>query len=133
MPRVSRGLSVQTLDLRCEFVLLNACPRFFQKQRLITCRGDIFSVGLSVGWGIAKYSGTSLSATVTCPDNVSCGLTAQPLMLEVKGLYTAYLCGSQFSADKTYPCTNFAPPWCPRTVFNATIGQSYAYTAVCAS
>jgi len=50
-------------------------------------------------------------------------------VLKVEGTQTVNLCGSGLSADKTFPCTNTAPDWCPTTVFNATVGTASPFTA----
>lgn len=93
----------------------------------------VFTAGVTASFGVATTSGTSVTASVACPDNVTCGLTASPLMLKIQGKQTYELCGSGLSYDKTFPCEYAAPDWCPTTTFNTTVGEGFDYTAVCIS
>lgn len=74
--------------------------------------------------------GTTLVAAVNCPANCTCGVTASPLTMEVIGKETIHLCGSRKSDDKTYPCTDPAPAWCPRETFNRTVEEYIHFRGV---
>lgn len=88
------------------------------------------SVAATYGYTFFDYYGTSLSAGIDCPANCTCGITSSPLVVKVGGKMTAQLCGSTNSADKTFPCTDPAPSWCPTTTFNMTVGKEYAFRSV---
>jgi len=82
------------------------------------------SFGVSVSWN----RGTSVSATLYCPDNVICGLTAAARYLHVEGIATMHYCGWIGGIDpNAYPCVLPPSPICNDP--DVPAGVPYSFTA----
>ena len=64
---------------------------------------------VTLSFGLIVTKGAQVSATIICPPNVVCGLTAAAQYLHVEGTQTMHYCGWDGSIDpETYPC-EFSP------------------------
>ena len=84
---------------------------------------------VSLSFGITWTKGAQVSATVMCPPNMVCGLTAAAQYLHVEGTQTMQYCGWDGNIDpNTYPCEFTANPACEYP--NVPADVPYPYVAV---
>jgi hypothetical protein len=84
---------------------------------------------VTLSYGVTWNKGAQVSASVYCPDNIICGLTAAAQYLHVEGTQTMHYCGWDGNIDpNTYPCQYPPSPQCEYP--NVQPGVPYPYVAV---
>ena len=87
------------------------------------------SAQVTLSFGITWTEGAQVSATVMCPPNIVCGLTAAAQYLHVEGTQTMHYCGWDGLIDpNTYPCELSPNPLCNYPDVPAEV--PYPYIAV---